>query len=324
LLFLKTLLSLGFMVMFAPKNLAIVVPTRNRSKNIHKLLASLLAQPDLPGLIIVVASGEQLDSVIEQDWKGLNILYLHTDVVGQVNQRNLGLEKAFSYPLIACLDDDIELLPGSLNALLDFWNTHPEKDKIAAVGFNIQNLPSSRDSWLKRKLLGIPETPGLILPCGVATPIANIEKNIKTQWVNGGTTVWRRDVLIESQNTYQLRGKAYAEDVFFSYPLSKKYAFYIAVEARVLHHDLYLSTPQSFVNRFWSAYREEIRITQARLYLVRSHATLSEAKLLSFWFHNACLKLVAGLAGLSPKLLGAAMGSFQSLLTTLLGATKLA
>jgi glycosyltransferase involved in cell wall biosynthesis len=310
--------------MLLSKDVAIVVPTRNRPENITKLLTSLVRQVEKPGIIILVANGDQLDSVIEQGWADLNILYLHTDVVGQVNQRNLGLERAANYSLVACLDDDIELLPGSLSALLNFWNTHPEQDKIAAVGFNIQNLPSSRDSWLKRKLLGIPETPGLVLPCGVTTLIANVEDNVETQWVNGGTTVWRREVLTQSQNTYQLSGKAYAEDVFFSYPLSKQYAFYIAAEARVLHHDLYLPTPQSLVSRFWSAYREEIRITQARLYLVRSHATLSEAKLLSFWMRNACLKLAAGLVGFSPKLLGAAMGSFQSLVATLLGITKLA
>ena len=69
------------------------------------------------------------------------------------------------------------------------------KNKPAGVSFNITNMPHQPNS-LFRKFFLMPLTPsGKVFKSGYNAPITNLNKTIKVEWLLGGATLWRKDVL---------------------------------------------------------------------------------------------------------------------------------
>ena len=216
---------------YKTEDLALIVPTKDRPNEIKNLLKSLIKINCKIGRIIIVASGLDIKKIIDKYQNLLNIKYIRCEP-GQIKQRNLGISLLDSKTkLVATIDDDLTFHSNSINNIIKFWNTvEPE---TAGIGFNIINYPKHKYNKIQI-LLGL-NSPfnGRVLKSGINTGISNVKYNIKTEWLNGGATVWKQSIL-KKYNHIEVNSKwSASEDVIFSYPIGKKYPLYVCANAKV-------------------------------------------------------------------------------------------
>lgn len=222
---------------YSGRQICVLVPTKDRPEFVEKLLKSLTDQVEPVGRIIIVASGKDIKSTVDKFSDKLPIEYHYTSETGQIRQRNIGIGKLDDRtPLVACIDDDIMLDPWATKEMVLFWNSAPID--TGGVGFNITNGPIERPSLLRQMVFLAHRQPGRVLLSGISTSISHLQDNILSQWLNGGTTVWRKDVLVNNRHKEINTKWAIAEDLIFSYPLGKVFPLYVCAMATVQHnHD---------------------------------------------------------------------------------------
>lgn len=218
--------------LFSLKELAIIIPTKDRPKELNRLLNSIIKQETEIGKVIIVFSGEDINFIVEKYKKLIPIISIRSNP-GQIHQRNKGISLLDDkIKLVACIDDDLVFKRNAFLEMMKFWNeTHPE---TAGVGFNIINLKKPKSFLLMNYLKIKSDVPGKILKNGSNTWITNIDSDIKTEWLNGGATVWKKTILKKYKNKEIKSEWACFEDVIFSYPLSKKYSMYVCADAKVV------------------------------------------------------------------------------------------
>ncbi len=223
--------------MHTSNDLAIIIPTKDRPEKIKDLLNSIAMQNVQCRRIIIVDGGESIKDII-LSYEELPMEYYLCDTPGQIIQRNLALSKLTDEDkLVAFFDDDLVLMPGSIKCMIDMWN-NVEKE-TAGISFNIINNPPVKHSFLK-SLIGMSnKNMGAILGSGYNVPISPTEKNIETEWLCGGATVWKQEILQIYVNRDIKSRWAVCEDVIFSYPISKHYSLYVCAGAKVRHEHVY-------------------------------------------------------------------------------------
>ena len=217
--------------------LGIIVPTRNRLELLTKLLQSIEAQTVQPDQVLVVDGSDQ---PLENDLRirtRIPFTYRHVSQPSLTKQRNEGirtLEDGIS--LVCFLDDDIEMEPDTVEKLLSFWQSGTEN--TGGTQFNIVNNPGRNPlSKVITRIFCIDSSnPGKVLKSGFASAEVPLTKNIKSDWLCGGATVWRRDILGRYQFDEWYAGWAYQEDVDFSYAVSKNFDLYVLYESKVWHN----------------------------------------------------------------------------------------
>lgn len=106
--------------------LAFIIPTRNRSSLITKMLDSILLQAVQPRQIVIVDGSDTPHSFDVTGYSELNLTYVHISSPGLTKQRNMGINLLQpDITLAGYLDDDIELEPCAIEAMLQFWETCP-------------------------------------------------------------------------------------------------------------------------------------------------------------------------------------------------------
>jgi GT2 family glycosyltransferase len=177
--------------------------------------------------------------------------------------------------------------------MISFWNNSvPE---TAGVSFNIVNNPPFKHTWLKAFMgMSSPEQ-GRVLSSGYNVAISPVNINIRTQWLCGGATVWKKEILNKFVNKEVLSKWAICEDVIFSYPIGKKYPLYVCADAKVRHEHIY-DHKAKMKYRYYGK-----TITLWRLYFVESHSELSRT--LYFWMvlWQIILRCLMGLLLLRPQ-----------------------
>lgn len=219
------------------KDVSIIIPTKDRPQKIERLLTSLLNQKKEIGEIIIVSTGKNISKIVKKFKNIINIKHIHTKKGGQIFQRNIGIQNLDGNTrLVATLDDDIFLFEDAMEKILKFFNNNNNnRKKIAGVGFNIINEPMHKPSRLKTWLRFTGKNPGEILKSGFNTSLCNVEKDISTQYLNGGATIWKKEFLFERVHKEINSKWAVAEDLIFSYPIGKEYNLYICSDAKVIH-----------------------------------------------------------------------------------------
>lgn len=263
---------------FLSTDLAIIIPTKDRPQSISNLLSSLVRQSQPCGRIVIVASGVSIQNVIDHFAEDLFIDYIHSNIAGQIRQRNLGIQRLDERTtLAATLDDDIVLEDRAIEEMINFWNGGDHK--MAGVGFNIVNEPKHQFSRLK-KLIGLSwHQPGKVLASGWPTSICQVDRTIQTEWLNGGATVWRQDILTSRMHK-EIKSKwSVFEDLIFSYPISKSNSLFICAEAKVEHKHIV----DQKVSENLSRYRGRCMMLWA-LYFVHLNSDLSKRAFFLSWF----------------------------------------
>ncbi len=274
------------------RDLALIIPTKDRPEKLRNLLISLTMQ-DVDCLIIIVDGGKSIKGVA-QSFKGkLTIDYYKSDIPGQIHQRNIGISKLTpDIKLVGFIDDDIIFEKDSLKEMISFWNSVEEK--TAGIGFNLITEPKKSYSLFtafeqKQK--------GMILKSGFNTPITNISQNIRTQWLAGGITVWRKDIIFSFRQAPLKTKWAVGEDVRYSYPIGKSFPLYVCANAKVEEDDhAYLkSHPMAFYKY------QGMKTTLAIFYFVTNHSELSKRSYLFFTMLKIIFKMTISLFSFSKQ-----------------------
>jgi glycosyltransferase involved in cell wall biosynthesis len=221
---------------YVSKDLAIIIPTKDRPKEVERLLKSICELDCRVGRVIVIASGQDIHNVVMDFSENLNVEY-YSSKSGQIKQRNMGISLLDdSTKLVATMDDDAFFYKTAVSEMILFWNS--VETETAGVGFNIVNQKGHKHNWL-RGLLGVsvPE-PGRVLKSGNCTSISNVKENIRCEWLNGGGTVWRQDILLKYPHAEIKSNWAVCEDLIYSYPKSRKYPLYICHNSKIHIEDV--------------------------------------------------------------------------------------
>ena len=253
---------------FTGKDLAIVIPTKDRPEKVHNVLKSLANQSVSCRRIILVDGGQSVKDIVLAFGDRLPVEYCQCNPPGQIRQRNMGISLLnYQTPLIGFLDDDIVLEPQAIEAMITFWNKCA--DNTAGVSFNIISGRIYRHSWI-RWIFGMsaPQK-GRVLRSGYN--VANSPDNIdlETQWLCGGATVWRKEVLKEFPCKEVYADWAICEDLIFSYPIGKEYPLFVCANAKVRHEHVY-DHKSKMKYQYYGR-----NSTLWRFYFVESHSELS-------------------------------------------------
>ena len=219
---------------YTARDLAFVVPTKDRPQKVGNLLESLSQQTEPCGRVIVIDGGQSVRDVVMAFADRLPVEYRDCRPPGQIRQRNIGIGMIDARtPLVGCLDDDIVFEPQAVKAMAAFWNTC--ESETAGVSFNIVNTPPEPRSWLRDLFFLSGPGPGRVLPSGMATSNCQAQTNLRTQWLCDGATVWRHEILNRFPHREVRSRWAIGEDVIFSYPIGKQFPLYVCADARVRH-----------------------------------------------------------------------------------------
>ena len=216
---------------YVSTDLAVIIPTKDRPKEIKRLLKSITELDCKVGRIIIIASGIDIQNIVMSFINRIPVEYYYGDP-GQIKQRNKGISLLDdSTKLVATMDDDVVFHKTSISEMINFWNR--VEMKTAGVGFNIVNQVGHQHSWI-RCFFGVSVLePGKVMQSGFNTSISNIKESIRSEWLLGGATVWKQKILKSNPHHPINSSWAVCEDLIFSYPLSKKYHLYVCNYAKV-------------------------------------------------------------------------------------------
>jgi glycosyltransferase involved in cell wall biosynthesis len=209
--------------------ICIIIPTFNRPKQLNSLLKTISEQTLMVGHIVIAdGMGDALEIVNIYDQ--LPIKWLNCPVKGQISQRNYALNHLSPvYKIIIYFDDTIQLETNAIEEMMNFWNN--QLILPAGVSFTILDLPERPDNYIRHLFLMGTEPRGKVWRSGYNSPCENPHKNMTSDWLPGGCTAWRRDIL----DTYAVSEIpstwAVCEDLIFSYPVGKKESLFMCNEA---------------------------------------------------------------------------------------------
>ena len=253
---------------YTGQDIAFIIPTKDRPEKMKNVLESLASQTMSCCRLIVVDGGQSVKDIVMGFVDRLPVEYCECHPPGQIRQRNMALSLLDGRtPLVGFLDDDIVLEPQALEKMVTFWNKC-EPD-TAGVSFNIVNNSPYRHSWMRAVIgMGSPQQ-GRVLRSGYNVAASPVDIDLKVQWLCGGATVWRQEILKGFINKDVSSRWAICEDVIFSYPIGKKFPLYVCADARVRHEHVYDHTAKMKYRYYGRT------VTLWRLHFVESHAELS-------------------------------------------------
>ena len=248
--------------------IALIIPTRNRPVLLSNLLRSLQAQTVPADQVIIVDGSDQpIEAQIKQ-FLTPGVSYLRVFPPSLTRQRNEGVKVLDEdITLAGYLDDDIVMESDAVEAMLRFWEHCP--DDVGGSSFNITN--PGRVS-LFGKLLGKlfcfdDDRQGVILRSGFNTVVSPVLEDTHTEWLCGGATVWRRQILKEFKYDEWFVGYAYIEDMDFSFAVAQKYKLVVLQGAKVQH------LPPPFNPKMCHFHGR--MVVQQRYHFIRKHTQLS-------------------------------------------------
>jgi len=214
----------------------IITPTFDRVKQLHRLLKTLSEQTFVVGGVLVADGFGNAKSVTDAYRDKIPTSWISCPIRGQIPQRNYALNFLPSdCKVVIYFDDDIQLYNNAIEEMINFWN-----DQLyppGGVSFKITNLPSQKNSFFRHIFFMATEPYGRVFKSGYNSPCGYDEHNPTLEWLPGGVTAWRKDILISNPMLNISSKWAVCEDLIFSYPVGKKESLYLCDNAKVKHVD---------------------------------------------------------------------------------------
>ena len=132
--------------------------------------------------------------------------------------------------------------------------------------------------------------PGRVLRSGITTEISHVKENIRSQWLTGGWSVWRKDILVNNKHKEIKTKWAIAEDVIFSYPIGKVFPLYVCASAIISHNDY----PYDTDDKKWHFFHGRTQ-TIWNYHFVHRHKELSRVLFFYTVFIRVFGKLIYGI-----------------------------
>ena len=242
--------------------LAFVVPTKDRGEDLRRMLCSLVAQTRLPDQVIVVdGSGVEVSWCVAE-FPELNIDYVRMLPPSLSAQRNAGMAMLRAEITHAgYLDDDVVLESDAVFEMASFW-VSADSD-IGGAAFNVVNGAGSSPSALMQRIgvsrVGI----GSVAPSGLVCEVGRVNNDIESDWLCGGATVWRREVIEAYSYDNWFQGTGFMEDVDYSYGVRERYRLFVLAAARLAHFTPPVRPDRQFLFGKWQVVN--------RMYIVRKY-----------------------------------------------------
>lgn len=268
-----------------------VVPTKDRPDDLRKLLSSLAAQTVMPAQIVIVDGGDSPVQCLLAEHPDLPLTYVREYPPSLARQRNAGMSALRpDIGVAGYLDDDLELAPDATERMLDFWKAAGPKVGGAALTIVNQPLRGRLTGLLSEIFLLNGCKQGKVLASGFATSIQPSDRTERTDWLYGGATLWRREVIRAFDYDEWYVGHGYLEDLDYSYRVSLDFELYVVAEARCWHWPKPVRTEQNV-----TLGRQQIL---NRVYFVRKFRRLNRAlfvwAMLGQFVRNLAESLVTG------------------------------
>jgi hypothetical protein len=177
--------------------------------------------------------------------------------------------------LVGYLDDDLELYLDAIEKMLDFWNSSLKN--VGGAAFAI--VSGERKIGGLRKFFGLDsDEPGKVLSNGFVSMLDDPQKTVEVEWLNGGATVWRRNIIDEYSYDEWFKGSGFMEDIDFSFNIGEKYRLVLLSDACTYHHHHPIRGDRYYLLGKWQIIN--------RLYFVRKYThrglSISLANMSSF------------------------------------------
>ena len=203
----------------------VVICTKDRPDELRRCIAAARTQTRRPNRIRVIDASESKS--VRPTW---------VDVVrsapGLTRQRNLALESSRA-DLIVFLDDDTEIEPGYIEAMVKWFDSNPG---CVAAGGNITDDPvRGRASRLYRRLFALADADGRLRQSGEVNYLRHPTAPTKVDVVDGSNLVLRRPALEGLRFDESFEGYGYMEDAEFCLRAGARGELWTLPQARLVH-----------------------------------------------------------------------------------------
>jgi glycosyltransferase involved in cell wall biosynthesis len=210
----------------------------------------MLAQTRKPDQLVIVDGSDPVIKDVVDEFAALPITYVRVFPPSLAEQRNAGMEKmSGDITLAGYLDDDIVLEDDAIERMMSFWENADAS--IGGVAFNITNFPYPQHIGLKRLFWIDSDRPAQVLPSGFVSSSGFQDKDIEADWLCGGATVWRRDVVENYRYDDWYQGMGFMEDVDYSFAVREKYRLVLLASARLAHYSRPIRPDRQFLMGKW-------------------------------------------------------------------------
>jgi len=293
--------------MIGEVKLSIVIPTRNREKELTNLLKSLNhTSTGIDEIIIVDSSDKKSQNLnFNNDFK---IVYHHTSTRSAAIQRNIGISLInANTEFIAFLDDDVLVGIDYFKELID---TLIKYDAIGVSGIAVNSKElntrsTNKLSTLYRRifLLGSRKE-GIILNSGVNIPVTNcVNQNyiVQAKWLIG-CAMWDFQRIKDLRFDSRLFGQSLGEDVLFSLKASRLGSLFVNLNTHLEHTESDAGRPNQFeFYRMWVRNRYFIvcELVEKKYHIDFHWCNLGKSIILFASIIKNPSKSISGLAGLT-------------------------
>lgn len=237
--------------------LCLIIPTKDHPTILVRFLKSMQRQRVKPDWVMIVDGGDKTVEHLLADFPDLPFQYLRVYPPGLAKQRNAGIKAVPNdFNLIGFFDDDYVLFEDAVEKMLAFWSQ--KGPKVGGASFNTMDsgcMPHGKNLFLRRLFLLSRGEGGDILSSGIGTAQYPCEKTYRSQWLSGGSTVWRREVLEKFSYDEWFAKYGVLDDLDLCWRVNKHYELYVVADAKVLHQQLpkndFMASKITVANHFY-------------------------------------------------------------------------
>ncbi|MEM2522669.1 MAG: glycosyltransferase [Candidatus Bathyarchaeia archaeon] len=226
---------------------SIVIPTRNRSEKLERLLYSILRQTTRVNEVIVVDDSDdfktkELIMQLQGYFSRAGITIKHfmsskNEVKSISKARNLGAKEARG-DIVIFLDDDVTIDENYVKEILKVFDKYPQALGVQGTVVNLRY--SHLDNSIKKVFYywHAEAEKCRMLPSGKTTFAYSPSGIIPCEWLFGLNVAYKREVFKEFSFNERLLGYSLGEDKELSYKIYKKYpgSLFLTPYARVYHY----------------------------------------------------------------------------------------
>jgi GT2 family glycosyltransferase len=225
-------------------NISVIIPTKNRFRDLMELLNLLSEQTVLPKEIIVVddsTSNETKELVTSNVKKfqsiNVRILYVRGDGKGVAQARNIGFSHSTG-EICSFLDDDIIINKRYIEEILKVYERFPNALGVGGYIVNWFSCFSALSNAVNKLFYGVYGMPDKCQarPLGMSYPY-RLDKVINCEWLSGTNSSYRREILEVFKWDENLKKYSLCEDKDLSYRIHKRFpnSLFLTPYAKVIH-----------------------------------------------------------------------------------------
>jgi GT2 family glycosyltransferase len=224
---------------------AVVICTKSRPDEVASACEGVARDRSTATIVILDASDDDMTLIrcreIAKSHSELTVHHVKAARPGLARQRNEAARfcEQLGMNIVHFIDDDIEILPGYLNAIEDRFRIDRG---LAGVGGYITNMPTETHPRLNAFFLLSGKVPHTIRKSGRVVVVQGPNGAKRSQvpeevdWLQGASMSYRIETLRAFEFDERLSGYSHGEDRDFSFRVSRKHRLAVEPNACCIHH----------------------------------------------------------------------------------------